>query len=228
MNTIFKLLKLEIYPEVVAYLTVMAMVSDLAFGFMLTVMGKLINIVYPVLFLVLMKLVSNVTHVVAITPLYKRLSALGAFKATVWTTAVAMIASIMILFQETRMAGVTLYVLGSFVHSPVLSVFKNKTTAIVASYQKQGFDIGYYQNHREVLMCITGIVVSVVATIMLLPSLFTLDMSKEVQMLNEYDMILLRISVVIGTAYVAFRAYVVRKIGKYLVDKPTAKQQQKE
>ena len=77
-------------------------------------------------------------------------------------------------------------------------------------------------------MCITGIVVSVVATIMLLPSLFTLDMSKEVQMLNEYDMILLRISVVIGTAYVAFRAYVVRKIGKYLVDKPTAKQQQKE
>lgn len=225
MNKIFKLLKLNNYPEVVAYLTVMAMVSDLAFGFMLTVMGKLINIIYPVIFLVLMKLISNITHVVAITPLYKRLSALGAFKASVWTTAIAMISSIMILFQETRMAGVTLYVLGSFVHSPVLSVFKNKTSAVVASYQNQGFDIGSYQNHREVLMCITGIVVSVVATIMLLPSLFILDLSKEVQMLNEYDMILLRISIVIGIAYVAFRAYVVRKIGKYLVVDKTAKQQ---
>nr|DAK12906.1 MAG TPA: hypothetical protein [Caudoviricetes sp.] len=225
MNKVFKLLKLDQYPEVVAYLTVMAMVSDLAFGFMLTVMGKLINIVYPVVFLVLMKLISNLTHVVAITPLYKRLSALGAFKASVWTTAIAMVSSIMILFQETRMAGVTLYVLGSFVHSPVLSVFKNKTSAVVASYQNQGFDIGSYQNHREVLMCITGIIVSVVATIMLLPSLFILDLSKEVQMLNEYDMILLRISIVIGIAYVAFRAYVVRKIGKYLVDKQTAKQQ---
>ena len=99
-----------------------------------------------------------------------------------------------------------------------MSVFKNKISRQVASYHGNGFDIGTYNNHKEVLMCVVNIVVGITATILLLPSLLTLDLSQEVQMLNVYDEVLLKVTVVIGFSYVAFRAYVVRKISKYITE----------
>ena len=218
MKTIFKLLKLDQYPEMIAYLTVMAMVGDLALGFMLTAMGKLVNLMYPMVFIVLLKLTSNLTHVLAITPLYKRVTTLGAFKATVLTTSIAMVSCILVLIPTTRFLGVTVFVLGNLIHTPFMSVFKNKISRQVASYHGNGFDIGTYNNHKEVLMCVVNIVVGITATILLLPSLLTLDLSQEVQMLNVYDEVLLKVTVIIGFSYVAFRAYVVRKISKYITE----------
>lgn len=217
MGKLFKLFKLDKYPEVLSYLTVLGMTDHFVYGFIYIITDKVSGLVYPLLFLVIFSLISNIIHTLAIGPLYKRTTVMQCFNITVMLAAVDVIACLLILYPGTyRLVGITIFVIGELIYRPVLTVLGNKFIKISAYYNEHldGFDISEYQNHRQILISIMNVAVGVIALTILLPNIYNINLTKEVQELTVYDEKLIVLSTLLVLVYVIFRGYVVRKTKK--------------